>query len=272
MFLLTNISFSQELMTIGEVFDFSINDEFHYTHNNDSPPNGRRIKITDKYYSTNSDTVFYDILIDRYFLDFGQSMEDWFYHQIIETETISYSNLDSCITTLWMSYDPDMAYYDTIIEYSTEFCNTLINGYSCGYFGVKSSNSLTYGKGIGVVGTWESVPEGYSYYNDLIYFKKGDNICGTPDTTLWTKSPVKSFQSVKIFPNPANSRIYIEMQNDQLPAEFLLYSTDGKLVFKEEIVQTRQQISLDGMRQGVYFYRIIHSQGQIQKSGKLVLQ
>lgn len=42
----------QELMTIGEVFNFEINDEFHSSSNlTGQPPNADRITIINKYYS-----------------------------------------------------------------------------------------------------------------------------------------------------------------------------------------------------------------------------
>lgn len=56
----TSIASSQELLTIREVFDFEIEDKFHYEGlHPDQPPNAERVTIIDKYYSENGDTLFY---------------------------------------------------------------------------------------------------------------------------------------------------------------------------------------------------------------------
>ena len=44
---------AQSYLTIGEVFDFNINDEFHYTKEN-QPSNGERITIIPPIFKTAS--------------------------------------------------------------------------------------------------------------------------------------------------------------------------------------------------------------------------
>jgi len=52
--------YSQEIMTIGQVFNFDIGDKYQYKSNlQNQPPNALTKEIIDKYYSPNSDTLFY---------------------------------------------------------------------------------------------------------------------------------------------------------------------------------------------------------------------
>ena len=59
----------QDTLTIGEVFDFSVNDEFqssNSTPGQGSYPNATRMKIIGKWYSAANDTVFYIRYFDNY--------------------------------------------------------------------------------------------------------------------------------------------------------------------------------------------------------------
>jgi len=67
--ILSLTTYSQELMTIGEVFDFEIGDEFQIRGSaTGQPPNADWITIIAKEYSTEGDTVFYHRYHDSYFI------------------------------------------------------------------------------------------------------------------------------------------------------------------------------------------------------------
>ena len=64
------LSYSQGLMTIGEVFDFSVGDKFHYKVSPPQVPTAvDRITITGKYFSGSGDTVFYQRFHDSYWTE-----------------------------------------------------------------------------------------------------------------------------------------------------------------------------------------------------------
>lgn len=68
LFFLISSVYSQELMKVKDVFDFDLNDEFHYKDgiSFSASPNGDRVKIIAKKYSIKNDTLFYKLRHDRY--------------------------------------------------------------------------------------------------------------------------------------------------------------------------------------------------------------
>lgn len=111
-------TYCQELLTIGETFDFEIEDKFQYeSFLPEQPPNADRITITGKYYSVNGDTVFYVQYHNSYF-----STVIWYpephleYYFWTRTDTVFYTKLDSCISSYsgGAQYDTSMFLYDTL--------------------------------------------------------------------------------------------------------------------------------------------------------------
>ena len=61
-------SFCQTMPTVREIFNFDVNDEFHFSFRED-PTYIRRIErftVTDKYFSAANDTVFYRLSCSDY--------------------------------------------------------------------------------------------------------------------------------------------------------------------------------------------------------------
>src|SRR5947207_2745036 len=88
---------AQNLMTVREIFDFNINDEFQWRGSyNGGPPAVQRIKIIGKYFSSGNDTIFYIEQYNNYNSYFNccptPHLDYTFYNG---TDTVSYSNLDS---------------------------------------------------------------------------------------------------------------------------------------------------------------------------------
>ena len=80
----------QELMTIGEVFNFEIGDKFQIEGQADNePPNADRIQIIGKYHSANGDTLHYIRYHDSY-LTYVEGGE-LHYHFWTKTDTVSYT-------------------------------------------------------------------------------------------------------------------------------------------------------------------------------------
>jgi hypothetical protein len=105
-----NNFYSQENLTIGEVFDFEINDEFHYEilQRFTSYPEGERILVTDKYYSADSNTVTYIFSRNGYSSWFEDEPEPHLEYSFWnDTKSESYTSLDSSIYhfELYMRYD-----------------------------------------------------------------------------------------------------------------------------------------------------------------------
>ena len=139
---------SQTILTVSQVYDFNINDEFHYKWV-ESPPNADRIKIIDKYYSVMNDTVFYVRDLNNYYTEVNWQHLDYFYHSLVDT--VYYTNLDSLIfkPDSSMTSDSTGGFVDTLY-YSTLYCGRLIYQYGFwAYF--MPSYSWSYGQGLGLV-------------------------------------------------------------------------------------------------------------------------
>jgi len=222
----TNPVFTQELMTIGEVFDFETGDKFQFKHYNEFGfPNAYRVEIIDKYYSANQDTVFYVRYHDNYWVGFG-SGDTLEYHSETEVDTVKYINLDSCITTCWPDYDSaSMSFYDTIID-ADSYCDSLMNGidWAVGFF-EPIFYKRHYGKGIGEVYISEIQTFNVHIVKSLFYYQKNGVDCGTPDNTIVSTSevplpkPIRKLiklidLSGREITKPFKNQPYIEIYND----------------------------------------------------------
>ncbi len=216
---LVSSSYSQELMKVKDVFDFDINDEFHYSDFSSIgvPPIGDRQTIIDKYYSTDNSILYYRVAHDKYYtvVDYINLTDGHptLTHVFSKDTTVSViTNLDSLITY----YD---SFADTIVNES--MCNTLINGYD---YTIGNDSSVVgyyysryYGKGIGLVSDYykESaeyiIPESWGVYVDhrLVYFKKKDKTCGFADLTT-SIDDSKPKLNLSISPNPTIAILTIQ--------------------------------------------------------------
>ena len=270
---LSTVLCSQELMTIRDVFDFEIGDEFQYVGSADNePPNADRITIVGKYYSTeNEDTLIYILYHDSYYT-YIQGGELYYYF-FTKTDTAYYTNLDSSLYYYETGFQ-----YDTSIFNSTELCDSLINRclYEVGPGFENDLYSQEYGKGLGLV---------YSYHYDgvggtviwqktLFYYKKGDNECGNPDTItgLFEYFPMKNI--FEVYPNPSNNWLYIKPINSTSKHifNFELRNIYGHSVREETNIQSSHYaMNVADLKAGVYFY-VIKENDEIKQQGKLVIQ
>jgi hypothetical protein len=86
----------------------------------------------------------------------------------------------------------------------------------------------------------------------------------------------QSFNQVRVYPNPNNGRITVELnlqgQNLQTIKEFKLYNLTGQLVFSQPLNNINNSLDLigNGVSNGMYYY-IITANGQKIKQEKLVV-
>lgn len=77
-------------------------------------------------------------------------------------------------------------------------------------------------------------------------------------------------QEVKVYPNPAQDKIYIEMPISTQAATFLLYDISGKEVLKQNIVGSKESVLVGKLAKGMYFYEVIFNTKK--EYGKLVIE
>lgn len=264
-FLLSIDSFTaQSYLTIGQVFDFNINDEFHYTREN-QPSNGERITVIDKYYSINSDTVFYTLHHDIYNVipDYSVSPPGSIYVFDTIIDTIFYSNLNMPIYYMWPQNDPEFVFYDSIKELDTNFCDIELNSYYIQQYSFEPSwFKRSYGRGIGItLDYWHYQGNGVSQFpvwERMIYYKKDSMNCGSPDLTSLGLTNLNGQEDFFIFPNPSDGIISIDNISSQ-KINIKVFNATGELKYKEQNISS--EIDLSNLFNGIYILEIeINSQ------------
>ncbi len=247
----------QELMTIGEVFNFEINDEFHYSSNlSGQPPNADRITIIDKYYSTNGDTLNFVESHNSYWTSINYEPPYLTYHFWTDTLTVKYYDLDSSI------YYYDIGFQnDTSIFYSEYYCDSIVNKceYTIGGSFEPDFYRNTYGSGIGQVGEYMEYGGVMDPVldNNLFYYKKNGVECGTPDTIMvGIRNNTEQFKEFEIFPNPTRSNVFISNKSIG-NFELFLFNSSGQQIYRNEFFGDKNEINIQNLDRGIYFLKII---------------
>jgi hypothetical protein len=244
----------QELMTIGEVFNFEINDEFHFRSSlNGQPPNADRITIIDKYFSQNGDTVNYVESHNSYWTNIIWEPEPYLeYHFWTDTATVKYYDLDSSLIFYEIGFQ-----FDTNIFYSEYYCDSLVNW--CQYYiGPPFEPDYyrnSYGRGIGLVGEYMEYGGVMdpSVNTNLFYYKKNGIECGMPDTTtVGINDDFKQYKEFESYPNPAKDVLFIDNASG---SHFQLFSINGLLILESEISTEHFELKLKDVPEGMYFLR-----------------
>jgi hypothetical protein len=262
----------QTMMTVGEVYDFSVNDEFHYKTLS-VPPNAVRIKITEKYFSINTDTVYYVFTFDNYSTAVDMSTNPPHLDYTFEsgTDTMQYAMLDSMINTLYQ-FPTDSTvgnYFNDTLYYYNAYCDVPVYEYD-GCIGCIFEGHFTneiFGKGLGRVFIHDYVtPLDVTY--QMSYFKKDSIECGTPDSTTMSISESANIKSrISIYPNPAKDFITIE-GSDIFWLEIL--NSSGEMVMKRNYYNGK--INISSLPAGLYLLRSFKSNGEVLGNTKVIKQ
>lgn len=245
--LIINVSFSQNLMTIGEVFDFNIDDEFHSSVDV-APPNADRIKVIAKSFSENNDTVFYAFLRFGYFtMDFIPPFNYNFHNDTIYRY---YTMLDSSL----IYYDSNFQ-HDTIIQYL--MCDVLTNAYShIDTDGYHPLISKRYGKGLGQIRysqiDWTDGVDN-CYDITLFYYKKGEETCGEPDLLTSIDLQKSKDLSIDVFPNPVSDSFIVKYPPNN-NSKISILDINGRKVKTQ--LNINETIDISDLRPGIYFLKV----------------
>lgn len=236
-------------MTVGDVFDYQIGDEFHREAGPDAPPNAERLKVVDKYYSDNNDTLFYC------FHDFSYTSTP------IDAETLEYDFTDDTITRAYPHPDSSIVIYDTVFMHDTIYdfhdCGRITNGYNYQIGDFEPVQYVAeYGFGLGLCYKYENQggnDPGLS--TTLFYYKKGSETCGTPDLTT-NISAFESPDHISVYPNPAKSRIWVK--SNLVMKKIKLYNTLAQAVITRIPNTKHANINLSHLKKGNYYLEIIN--------------
>ena len=263
---LTFESHSQTILTRSQVYDFDINDEFH-SKVYPQPPNGRRMKVISKQFSSQNDTVFYVFNFDNYTSTPVMTPTPHLQYQFISyTLPRYYTNLDSSISDQFQNFpiiDPTDYFNDTLF-YSTEYCGIYVYEYE----GVSGSSfepsyySEQYGQGLGRTKYYflTTVQPFFTINDEMFYFKKDTLQCGIPDTldasmVSTVHDIVQLSNVVTLYPNPASTVISIDSRLNE-SFKISIYNTAGILVKRVNNVFNGQEIDISTLTKGFYFASI----------------
>lgn len=287
---------AQSLMTVGEIYDYNIGDIFILKGGNWGPPRYLKTIITDKYFSSLHDTVYYtydtysytapacSACVGLYDTAYGNQMA---YSNLNDTvgaglgTSPHYWTPDSdCIDTAgYTGYWVDTIYYDACNILSTKI-DILNNGPiltdSCYWYFEAHWGYDEFGKGVGLknhyYNTCSEGPWSCEVGFWMIYYQKGNDSCGNkPLIPLPTSiDELKFVNSFNILPNPASTSF--EIKNISLNKNVLVQIINpfGEIVYTEKLSSKNGCLINANLTKGIYLVRV--SDGEINVVKKLVVE
>jgi hypothetical protein len=265
-------SYSQEIMSIEQVFDFNVGDIFQYKSSlQNQPPNALTNEVIDKYYSENGDTLFYVMHCSYYTSDYEFNPEPHLVYNFGEGTVIKeYTNLDSPI----LDYFPHLRYdtlvaiyvddfnYDTIVENSILLCDRFSNGFDCSFAAsAVEPNYYNYrfGEGLGIIRENICYETGEPWLcpniaKSLTFYSKGDEICGTMDSLTFNPQFTEKID-FEIFLDPVADYLFIRFDETN-PVLIELFDLNGRKITQEIMESKSFQLDLTWLKSGMYVVRI----------------
>ena len=256
--------FSQNTLTIGQVYDYEVGDEFHYS-TSEIPPNATRYTILDKQYSALGDTVFYVLHYDNYYSAVNWQPEphlEYFFNSF--DHTVHYTNLNSLIGDQFnnIPIDTSMGEWFTDTTFvSTDWCDRLVYRYqlclACSF--EPNTYDEQFGAGVGLIFSihtdLSSSQNAYPYR--LMYYRKDELSCGTPDlTTVNISESVDLDNGFSIYPNPVSS--VFALRNNQAHRNFQcsLFDSMGQTIRTMSLSGSVNIIDMSDFGSGIYYLRL----------------
>lgn len=242
---------SQDISTIGEIYDYEIGDIFHYQESTiswdyfEGTITYRNIEVLDKYFSTDGDTLHYEMNFHdtTYYVWDNTNV----YQASNYTEIISYTNLDSLIRF----GDIDTVYIDPDL-----FNGRDINFKDTGDIADTITNDLTYIVGCGgpyLLQVWDHPTMGAMVHKkELVYFKKGTEQWGEP-VYVGTDSDIQDDVSFSFFPIPFQNFINYQYKGNKVytGAQAIFCDINGSIM-KQILLDNSGCIDLSEFDPGVY--------------------
>lgn len=238
----------------GPPESYIFNDEYTFTYSENHPANNFPGQIYILPYSAmpNSDTVF---TVAKIVLN----SETGLVHKHFGNHEENY-----------VSYKTDLYYEqnennDTLLR--LEYASLV--GEPCGLMGIG------FGETIGDLYRTEGCFEYWDLKRLDGYIKDGDTIGTiTPDSLLLTTIETinSKHNKLSVYPNPASDILNVYIQNDQDNRNIVLKlrNVQGVIVLQQELFNNTQNINIESLQAGIYFYTI-HQKEVILKRGKILV-
>ena len=272
--------------TFGQIYDFSIGDEFEYRSDFNNftfslPPAYQYIQITGKWYSAGMDTVFYSRStagMSFNFNSFPQPHLDTIF--TMKQDTVFYTNLNTLLhqavpeenTNLSLHASHDFGTY-YLRNNPAEYNNRIITGETTSFITATDScvmvnnfeptfYTLEVAPGLGEITNIQdnmSIAMGYSSKH-MIWFHKGSETYGNFFNIFVGMDEVSMETVVTIFPNPSAAEIAL-ITPPNLFESVSLFAVDGKILSSFPLTDSVMNILLRDFPKGMLYLQLTGKSG-----------
>jgi hypothetical protein len=257
-------------ITRNDIYDFEIGDEFHIREGTIFSGHYYKVIILTKQLDADNNWEYtydvprhifagYDFDIDA---DTAIELSGTVPLQLLPQAVISPFHLPN----VFHQYNSGFSTFNTFEKsrynnrnqkrFDTGFWQNFNNCWSVAF--ISGSQKDTYIEGLG--GPYGGSSSGSGITAFLVYYKKGNETYGTPvdfDLLMPTKSVINKSDNLKIYPNPAQDFINIEIENvSKLDFNILIINNLGQIVQQVILTQNVQQIPVSHLPKGIYTLQI----------------
>lgn len=272
-------------ITYGMIYDFQLGDEFqyeeaHYSFINGYPPElytlYRKHTITER--TETNDSLFYKINQVIFYEDSsGQTnniiTKAYAKNKIIAQLPFEKFNGDYRGFSLKNYCDLDLWTYRFEAENALEYCaiDDVWGYYDT--FGPPTEEEKVWAFGLGVFRHLKKTYLGnimnyYGFYHKMIYYKKGDNVCGSIITS--TPEIELGQEFYQVFPNPVNDLVSFKNLTNSNSYRIEIRNALGQVIKTEDNIAVSQYtMNVASLKAGIYLYVIKEKETMVQQ-GKLI--
>lgn len=279
LFLIHFLANGQDSISVRDIYNFDVGDEFHYNDYNPAERSSYKLIILSKSFSSNNDTVFYtaskfgnktvccptyssfDDTINFYRIGlnsyyYGNIREDtcWLQQDSITTackgnyDSVTVSNYNGRLASKQMDYNQNA--WDGFYYYSTTFNSLYVIGLGVAVYSSSYVNNF-------------SSPQGV--YNQLVYYKKGSEIWGTPLVLGVKENQYSRDNKLSIYPNPTSGNLYVSAEGDKAINAVSIYGIQGNQIKSLVLNQKKQMMvfEIDDLSCGMYIVNVLFDDGSV---------
>lgn len=283
----------------SDVFDYNIGDEFHrefyegyFSGNYHATTKISICKIINKY-NVSQDSVTYTYTrCEKDITSIGSNTQINYFNDTITSATVFanfnnlffnhlpeetiFSNSNTEMSSLNMSFAFNNRLKKTLPISSGLYINNL--GDSCWteilFDGCWYNNSYIEGCGGPYYECYSGIDQ---YYNKLLYYKKGNEVWGSPLNCADILAGINNnaFQPIRqaqIFPNPVNVNSQLKIYDfTHNPFTLQIFNCLGTKVYEKNITQNETVLDLKSFSKGVYYYVLYDNIGNLTKD-KIIIE
>jgi len=274
-----SLGLSSEDLTPEKIFDFDVGDRFDYEYAYGSEPTYHDYHyeidvILSKEISVNGDTLTYQVSYKK--LVKGNNWSDYFYSVTIGIKPLKIIlPLEDFLSTKPFEIFGSLPYQDGPFHYldTSQYNPPLLvlrnipysyyilanDCFSSTTFSLATCDS--YAPGLGMVSSdGGDIGMGLWIYNDLVYYNKNGVEWG--DSLNWNQltdlNETSSNSSIRLFPNPTHSRLFLSGNFQPLQTHFTLLNSLGEEMKLNQLSNQSGSVSFDvrDLPEGFYVLRV----------------